>query len=91
MKNKGAVAVIVIAIIAVLSLGTWSKSGMKPPVEGQEQAQTQESVSAAEQSHLAPLGFKSAVIFMSVVPMVIIYPFIQRFFIKGIMIGAIKG
>ena len=46
MKNKGAVAVIIIAIIAVLSLGTWSKSGMKPPVEGQEQAQ--ESVSAAE-------------------------------------------
>ena len=48
-------------------------------------------MSAAEQSHFAPLGFKSAVIFMSVVPMVIIYPFIQRFFIKGIMIGAIKG
>ena len=56
MRNKGAVAVIVIAIIAVLSLGTWSKSGMKPPVEGQEQAQTQESVSAAEQSQETAQG-----------------------------------
>ncbi len=27
MKNKGAVAVIIIAIIAVLSLGTWSNPG----------------------------------------------------------------
>ena len=48
MKNKGAVAVIIIAIIAVLSLGTWSESGMKPPGGGQEPAQ--ESVSAAEQT-----------------------------------------
>ena len=48
MKNKGAVAVIIIAIIAVLSLGTWSESGMKPPGGGQEPAQ--ENVSAAEQT-----------------------------------------
>ena len=47
MKNKGAVAVIIIAIIAVLSLGTWSNSGMKPPAGGQ--VQTQESAAAAEQ------------------------------------------
>ena len=60
MRNKGAVAVIVIAIIAVLSLGTWSKSGMKPPVEGQEQAQTQESVSAAEQSQETAQGQETA-------------------------------
>lgn len=49
MKNKGAVTVIIIAIIVVLSLGTWSKSGITTPGEGQEQAQTQESASAAEQ------------------------------------------
>ena len=48
MKNKGAVAVIIIAIIAVLSLGTWSESGMKPPGGGQEPAQ--ENVSAVEQT-----------------------------------------
>lgn len=48
-------------------------------------------MSAAERSNFAPLGFKCAVIFMSLLPMMMLYPFIQRFFVKGIMIGAIKG
>ena len=34
---------------------------------------------------------KYAVIIVSSVPMLIIYPFVQRFFVKGVMIGAIKG
>ncbi len=34
---------------------------------------------------------KYAVIIVSSVPVIILYPFIQRYFIKGIMVGAIKG
>lgn len=34
---------------------------------------------------------KYAVIVVSSVPMMVIYVFIQRFFVKGVMIGAIKG
>lgn len=34
---------------------------------------------------------KYAVIVLSSVPMLLIYPFVQRFFVKGVMIGAIKG
>ena len=32
-----------------------------------------------------------AVVFVSVVPVLCIYPFIQRYFIKGVMVGAVKG
>jgi len=32
-----------------------------------------------------------ATIIISVIPMLCLYPFIQRFFVKGIMVGAIKG
>lgn len=32
-----------------------------------------------------------SVIVVSSIPMLIIYPFVQRFFVKGVMIGAIKG
>ena len=34
---------------------------------------------------------KYAVIVVSSVPMLVIYPFVQKFFVKGVMIGAIKG
>lgn len=32
-----------------------------------------------------------ATIMISIVPMMIIYPFVQKYFVKGIMIGAVKG
>ena len=34
---------------------------------------------------------KAAVVMMSVLPMLIIYPFIQKYFTKGIMVGSVKG
>ena len=35
--------------------------------------------------------FVFATIMISVIPMMILYPFIQKYFVKGIMIGAVKG
>ncbi len=32
-----------------------------------------------------------AVIVVATVPILVIYPFIQRFFTEGVMIGAVKG
>jgi ABC-type glycerol-3-phosphate transport system permease component len=37
------------------------------------------------------LTVKYAVIVVSSLPVVILYPFIQKYFIKGVMVGAIKG
>ena len=34
---------------------------------------------------------KSAVIIVSTIPILFIYPFIQKYFVKGMMVGAIKG
>lgn len=34
---------------------------------------------------------KDAAIMVSVIPIICVYPFIQKFFIQGVMIGAIKG
>lgn len=37
------------------------------------------------------LTVKYAVIIVSSIPVMILYPFIQKYFVKGVMIGAIKG
>ena len=36
-------------------------------------------------------GIKGAIIFVTMVPVMIIYPFVQRFFVGGVMMGSIKG
>ncbi|OXM82340.1 carbohydrate ABC transporter permease [Paenibacillus rigui] len=36
-------------------------------------------------------GVKAAAIVLMMVPMLIVYPFVQRFFVKGVMLGAVKG
>jgi len=45
---------------------------------------------AARQAMRAEV-IKYAVIVLSSLPMLIIYPFVQRFFVKGVMIGSVKG
>jgi putative aldouronate transport system permease protein len=36
-------------------------------------------------------AIKYGIIIISALPMIIVYPFVQRFFVKGVMIGAVKG
>jgi putative aldouronate transport system permease protein len=39
----------------------------------------------------SPESIRAATIFASTLPILFVYPFLQRFFVKGIMIGAVKG
>ncbi len=37
------------------------------------------------------VSLKYATLFLSVLPMLIVYPFIQKYFVKGVMVGSVKG
>jgi putative aldouronate transport system permease protein len=40
---------------------------------------------------LAPLSIQMAVVTLTLIPILVVYPFVQRHFVKGMLIGAIKG
>ena len=42
-------------------------------------------------SHLTPEGIKGAVIFLSMIPVMVAYPIAQRYFVGGVMMGSVKG
>lgn len=55
-----------------------------------EQMETMSGESLNTLQNLADM-IKYGIIIVSALPMVIAYPFIQRYFVKGVMIGAVKG
>ena len=49
------------------------------------------SVEEGMNTNLVAENIKAASIMISMLPMLIVYPFVQKFFTKGIMVGAVKG
>jgi putative aldouronate transport system permease protein len=52
---------------------------------------TQSYVSAEELVTVTPEGVRAAGIMVMVIPMLIVYPLLQQYFVKGTMLGSIKG
>ncbi len=42
-------------------------------------------------ANLVPEQIRNATIVFAMLPMLVIYPFLQRYFVKGVMIGSVKG
>ena len=53
-------------------------------------ASSQVGVSLSDEEFSAE-GLKMASVFFTIVPMMCFYPFLQKFFVKGLVVGAIKG
>lgn len=49
------------------------------------------NLSDEEKMNLSTEGIRSATVVASMVPMLLIYPWIQKYFVKGILIGSVKG
>lgn len=53
-------------------------------------ASMEELASAAQRAYMATT-IKYALVFISSLPMLVAYPFVQKYFVKGVMIGSLKG
>ncbi|MBP1990729.1 carbohydrate ABC transporter permease [Paenibacillus eucommiae] len=60
-------------------------------LQSQSVLQEMNNLRPEDQMATTPEGIRSAGIMVMVIPMLLVYPFLQKYFIKGIMIGAIKG
>jgi putative aldouronate transport system permease protein len=62
-------------------------------VQSQVSAGEMNYMDVSAMRYLADLSetLKYALIIVSTIPILLIYPFVQRFFVKGVMIGAVKG
>ncbi|WP_168120774.1 carbohydrate ABC transporter permease [Paenibacillus sp. HB172176] len=60
-------------------------------VQGELMDQSGEIGSAGGDFRVVATNYKYAVIIISMLPILIVYPYLQRYFVKGVMIGALKG
>jgi putative aldouronate transport system permease protein len=59
-------------------------------LEGSD-ALTQMMSSSLANDDVTPDGIKSATIMITTIPILCAYPFVQKYFVKGIMVGSLKG
>lgn len=56
-----------------------------------QQAMAQSGVNVMMQSNTNAETIKAGTIVISTIPILIVYPFVQKYFVKGVMIGGVKG
>ncbi|MBD0379801.1 carbohydrate ABC transporter permease [Paenibacillus sedimenti] len=81
---------------AVLYINSPSKQVLQVFLKGMLATSSLQQLGGTEsfQSGIASVteeSIKMATVVISVLPMLIIYPFIQKYYVKGIMIGSVKG
>ena len=54
-------------------------------------AQTSADALAAQQSKVAPITVRSAITVVSALPILVVYPFLQKYFVTGMALGSVKG
>jgi putative aldouronate transport system permease protein len=52
---------------------------------------TQNMFADVSEQDIPTISIQTAAIFASTFPILVIYPFVQKYFVKGVMVGAIKG
>ncbi|MDQ0896910.1 MULTISPECIES: carbohydrate ABC transporter permease [unclassified Paenibacillus] len=60
-------------------------------IAGEFADQTADIGSASSNFRVVAANYKFAVIIITILPILVVYPYLQKYFVKGAMIGALKG
>ena len=67
-------------------------SGLAERLAGEgDMAASLEAFREREAMPISVERIKYATLFVSLVPMMVVYPFVQKYFVRGVMIGSLKG
>ena len=76
------------AILYIRSRSNWTLQLVLREIVSQTESLLNDSTDIAS---LPSQSIKYAVIVVAIIPIMCVYPFLQKFFVKGVMVGAVKG
>ena len=79
-------------ILYITSKSKWAmQAELRNLIVNTAQALSESGVSVTSNMDITENTVKAASIIVTTTPILVIYPFLQRYFVKGVMIGSIKG
>jgi len=79
-------------ILYIQSRNKWAlQAVLREIVTNTETAMSRHGISAIHQQNITTQSVIMANIVIVTVPIILVYPFVQKYFVKGVMIGSVKG
>lgn len=79
-------------VLYIRSTDKWAlQAVLRNMLTNTQQAMQQAGVNVLAQTNTNAETIKAGTIVISTIPILIVYPFVQKYFVKGVMIGGVKG